>query len=480
MRTRIRAIFRTLCSLYPFSKVFSALLEHGVTSKNGRARSESVEELGMLFQRQGISVCQPTKALPAIAALIADRDATVRSAALNALAIVYTAVGDDIYAIVGRLPEKDRAMLDEKLKRTTSNVASPPRVSSPPRQIETKANGSFRPMAGPRPSVGRPMVAEAPPEPVVRAAMPEPVARPAQVASLRSVPVAGPAIGSPSAPSSRRQSTASVSALPYLSPSRSSLPPPAAKSSRAPAQYDVEGMCAAILSEDANDAVDALKQLQKDITSRRDALLEHVDPLVDAISHQMRLAFDEIGPHSALPVMRLCKHLMHALSTFFDERVLGAAVTRPSLIQLLAELTRRLLETADDASSEAISSLSKVRGQVAATLLAKPSRRTGLEHGPHPHFPQLRSLSLLRVRSSVDAGYSLPTWACSALFSVLQTVTADLRDLQGPELAERAKYAELVMKVRATIYICVDDLEVVHSVYGKSRRQPRRASRTDR
>lgn len=35
----------------------------------------------------------------------------------------------------------------------------------------------------------------------------------------------------------------------------------------------------------------------------------------------------------------------------------------------------------------------------------------------------------------------------SALFSILKDATFDLRELEGEELADRAKYAELVMKV---------------------------------
>lgn len=35
----------------------------------------------------------------------------------------------------------------------------------------------------------------------------------------------------------------------------------------------------------------------------------------------------------------------------------------------------------------------------------------------------------------------------SALFTVLHDATHDLRELRGQELADRAKYAELVMKV---------------------------------
>jgi hypothetical protein len=36
----------------------------------------------------------------------------------------------------------------------------------------------------------------------------------------------------------------------------------------------------------------------------------------------------------------------------------------------------------------------------------------------------------------------------SSLFLILERVTLNLRDLRGEELSSRAKYAELVMKVR--------------------------------
>lgn len=46
---------------------------------------------------------------------------------------------------------------------------------------------------------------------------------------------------------------------------------------------------------------------------------------------------------------------------------------------------------------------------------------------------------------------SLMRYCRSALLTVLQDATIDLRQLEGDDLADRAKYAELVMKVRAVL-----------------------------
>lgn len=54
----------------------------------------------------------------------------------------------------------------------------------------------------------------------------------------------------------------------------------------------------------------------------------------------------------------------------------------------------------------------------------------------------------------------------SSLFLILERVTLNLRDLQGEELASRAKYAELVMKVSLHVsrrIMCSQQLKQVSS-----------------
>lgn len=53
-----------------------------------------------------------------LAACISDRDSSVRNAALNAVVTVYKKIGDRVFSLIGQLNEKERAMLDERIKRS--------------------------------------------------------------------------------------------------------------------------------------------------------------------------------------------------------------------------------------------------------------------------------------------------------------------------------------------------------------------------
>lgn len=53
-----------------------------------------------------------------LAACISDRDSTVRNSALNAITTVYRKVGDRVYSMIGKLDDKEKAMLDERIRRT--------------------------------------------------------------------------------------------------------------------------------------------------------------------------------------------------------------------------------------------------------------------------------------------------------------------------------------------------------------------------
>lgn len=66
--------------------------------------TECCEELGILINKYGIEVCQPSpKVLKDIAAQIADRDNAVRSAALNCIVAAYNIVGNTVYKYIGRV-----------------------------------------------------------------------------------------------------------------------------------------------------------------------------------------------------------------------------------------------------------------------------------------------------------------------------------------------------------------------------------------
>ncbi|CAH8452216.1 unnamed protein product [Heterobilharzia americana] len=118
IRQNIRAIMKLVVNLYPPSRLFT-FLTNGIKAKTNKTRQECLDEMGSLIDRFGLNVCQPTVpvALKLIAQQIGDRDSGVRSAALNALLSAYAIIGEQIWKIIGDIPEKDRSMLEERIKR---------------------------------------------------------------------------------------------------------------------------------------------------------------------------------------------------------------------------------------------------------------------------------------------------------------------------------------------------------------------------
>ncbi|XP_043269757.1 protein mini spindles isoform X2 [Venturia canescens] len=136
VRMGVRALFRQIALVYPVSKLFSYVME-GLKSKNARQRTECLDQLGSLIENYGISVCQPspTAALREVAKQIADRDNSVRNAALNCIVQAYFLEGERIIKLVGQISEKDLSLLEERIKRAAKNrpvkSASSARISVP-------------------------------------------------------------------------------------------------------------------------------------------------------------------------------------------------------------------------------------------------------------------------------------------------------------------------------------------------------------
>ncbi|KAJ2873191.1 hypothetical protein GGH93_003409 [Coemansia aciculifera] len=135
VRARSRRLLTQLIThLYPTTKLFTMLLEHGVINKsNARIRQESLDCIGFLIRERtaglGLSaVCaQPARAIPIITQGIADRDSNVRTATLNVLVTVGEQLpggADELWRLCGRIAEKERTMLEEKLKRSTIGAGS--------------------------------------------------------------------------------------------------------------------------------------------------------------------------------------------------------------------------------------------------------------------------------------------------------------------------------------------------------------------
>ncbi|XP_050457751.1 protein mini spindles isoform X2 [Cataglyphis hispanica] len=136
VRNGVRALFKQIALVYPVSKLFSYVME-GLKSKNARQRTECLDQLGSLIENYGVSVCQPSPsaALKEVAKQIADRDNSVRNAALNCIVQAYFLQGERVFKLIGQISEKDRSLLDERIKRAAKNrptkSASSTRLSTP-------------------------------------------------------------------------------------------------------------------------------------------------------------------------------------------------------------------------------------------------------------------------------------------------------------------------------------------------------------
>lgn len=85
MRLRTQQIIQSLPKVYSYSRMFQVLLEYGLKSKVAKTRQGTLDELGGLLKRFGMGTCEPAKAFPVIATLIADKDASVRKSALGVI-----------------------------------------------------------------------------------------------------------------------------------------------------------------------------------------------------------------------------------------------------------------------------------------------------------------------------------------------------------------------------------------------------------
>ncbi|KAJ3170087.1 Microtubule-associated protein, microtubule dynamics during spindle orientation [Geranomyces variabilis] len=146
MRVKMRGIMKQLTRVYPASKLFNYLLK-GLESKNARTRTECLEELASLVQRNSLAVCNPSKAFPLIVAQLADRDAGVRNGALAVISQAYSLVGEAVHKYLGKISEKDKSLIAERLKRMPAS-SRPASATIAPRRNEDSGRQSPGPRTG--------------------------------------------------------------------------------------------------------------------------------------------------------------------------------------------------------------------------------------------------------------------------------------------------------------------------------------------
>ena len=96
VRNKVQTIIQSTVKVYAYSRLFQLLLEHGLQSKVAKTRQGTLDELDNLLRKFGMAACEPTKALPKIASMIGDKDATVRKSALSVLRSAFTFTTHDL------------------------------------------------------------------------------------------------------------------------------------------------------------------------------------------------------------------------------------------------------------------------------------------------------------------------------------------------------------------------------------------------
>jgi hypothetical protein len=111
-------------------------------------------------------------------------------------------------------------------------------------------------------------------------------------------------------------------------------------------EYLMDYLLSQITSGDILQSIDALKQLEKQIATNPALIKTQINPLVNAVTLQVRLAFTSPGLATAetTTLVRLCKHLVNVLVQMFSNDELAAAVYRETMHQLLSELIMRLID----------------------------------------------------------------------------------------------------------------------------------------
>lgn len=379
-RDRIRETFRKLTFIYPPSKLLTQYLENGLPSKNARTRAECLGELGYLFSKNGLQVCAPAKTLPVIAKQISDRDTNVRTAALLALGECYKIVGEEIWTLVGRLPEKEMSLLEERLKRTTVSrpVASKAFGQSTTAGPSSPASGRMSIAgSGIRPPASRSSSGIVPPSAGGAAArsklgMPGGIPKPTAGRTSMLPASAGPANnGSPHASSSVGGQTRLPAAVMPSDTAAEAAPEEMPGKDTAEQEHedtqleededgqpDIEQTINEILSSDSERSTFALKAINQEMAAYPAPFAPHVNQLAEVLAKQFSRAFKLTDAEDAKNA-RLKKYLVQVSSSLFDGRnkceegnTIASYLDNRALSLLMTQLLQRLIDSSHRAREE--------------------------------------------------------------------------------------------------------------------------------
>jgi cytoskeleton-associated protein 5 len=307
MRVKIRSLMRRICRLYPASKLFLYVMK-GLESKNARTRSECLDELATLIQRNGMTVCSPSKVFPSIATQVGDRDATVRNAALGVIVQAYMLAGDNVYKYLGRISDKDKSLIDEKIKRLPSeNHKLPVADSVPPKETKKPALGIVQLKSK-----------------TISASLENNVS-PLEVKKEFSLDLEA----LESSPSSKTRAIGGLVGGGF-------------------SQYD--GLTATYQSRsyinllDPMSSLGALKKLEETLSTNADGYQRESDTLILDLANDMHTIFTSAEVYTSNGA-RLAKHVVNALILVFSSESLARGLTKEPLRACISEVLDRLLDS---------------------------------------------------------------------------------------------------------------------------------------
>ncbi|CAG8638343.1 14946_t:CDS:10, partial [Gigaspora margarita] len=195
-----------------------------------------------------------------------------------------------------------------------------------------------------------------------------------------------------------------------LAANSSGIPPVKQRTIERGNVFLVEVAISKIMSFEHQQSIEALKELDKHLNNSPESIIPYVDELVNALTIQVRMSYTQLDPQSQV-LVRLCKHLVNALVLLFSNKNLALAVSQESLERLLSELAHRLL----DLNLQALEA-----GQQLSKAL---------------------NVSMVKVleNSNRNATYS-------ALISILEKSSANLREVDATAVTTHTKFTELIMK----------------------------------
>ncbi|PIC44433.1 hypothetical protein B9Z55_004801 [Caenorhabditis nigoni] len=130
MRTAVRDIINVLSDIVGPLKMTPMLLD-ALKSKNARQRSECLLVIESYISSSGISPLKSLTVEKIVAPFVGDKDVNVRNAAINVLVACFKFEGDQMWKAAGRMADKDKSLVEERIKRSGVKAGSGVATSPP-------------------------------------------------------------------------------------------------------------------------------------------------------------------------------------------------------------------------------------------------------------------------------------------------------------------------------------------------------------